>query len=168
MEVMVSVSIFAIIMTVGIGSLLAINVNYKKSETDRQAVDNLSYVLESMSRRIRTATTWGGTHCTISYNSSLPTSCFEMTDQDGIDVLYTLTSDNVITMTTTDPTTNIPQVYDLTPGGTQTSVLTFLPLKNSSGLGQPYLQINVQGTVTNGSVSSDFQFQTAVSKRSFD
>ena len=53
MEVMVAVSIFAIVVTVGIGSLLTINSTYKKSQADRQAIDGLTFTLESMSRRLR-------------------------------------------------------------------------------------------------------------------
>jgi hypothetical protein len=49
MEVMVSVSIFTIVVVVGIGSLLTINETYRKSQTDRKAVDSLTYNLEAMS-----------------------------------------------------------------------------------------------------------------------
>ncbi len=54
MEVMVSVSIFTIIMVIGIGSLLTINVSNSQSRSDREAMDKVSFLLESMTRKIRT------------------------------------------------------------------------------------------------------------------
>lgn len=54
MEVMVSVSIFTIIMVIGISSLLTINISNSQSRSDREAMDKVSFLLESMTRKIRT------------------------------------------------------------------------------------------------------------------
>ena len=54
MEVMVSVSIFTIIMVIGIGSLLVINTSNSQSRADREAIDRVSFLLESLTRKIRT------------------------------------------------------------------------------------------------------------------
>ena len=56
MEVMVSVSIFTIIMVIGISSLLTINISNSQSRSDREAMDKVSFLLESMTRKIRTGT----------------------------------------------------------------------------------------------------------------
>ena len=53
-EVMVSVSIFVLITTIGIGALMNINNAYKQSRSQRIAIDSLNFVLDSMSRQIRT------------------------------------------------------------------------------------------------------------------
>lgn len=161
MEVMVSVSIFAIVVTIGIAALLTINKNYRKSQSDRQAIDNLTYVLESMSRRIRTAGAWD---TSIVYGGGA-TSVFSVKDQDGILVTYELDPNtNIIKMTTDDGQGTI----DLTPEDSQVSTLTFVPFKGAGGTGQPYVQINVQGVVNNGKQQANFQFQTSVSKRTFE
>jgi hypothetical protein len=50
--------LFTIVVTVGIGALLTINNSYHNAQTSRQAIDSLTYILESMSRSIRTAQSW--------------------------------------------------------------------------------------------------------------
>jgi prepilin-type N-terminal cleavage/methylation domain-containing protein len=52
-EIMVSVSIFTIIMTVGMGSLVSIVRNYEVSQQQKKVHDGLNYALESMAREIR-------------------------------------------------------------------------------------------------------------------
>lgn len=167
MEVMVSVSIFTIIVVVGIGSLLTINETYRKSQTDRKAVDSLTYTLEAMSRRIRTAQTWNGT-------PGAAVSSFSFKDQDGIDVSYqydTQTPDH-IAVTETVPGGS-PETYDVTPDGVHidNSIpgggLWFTQYQ-ASPTSQKYLQINIGGKVDNGKQTSQFMFQTAVSKRTFE
>ncbi len=182
MEVMVSVSIFAIIVTVGIVALLTINDAYRKSQTERQAIDSLTFMMESMSRRIRTAATWDGA---ITYGSSM--NSFSIHDQDTIGVTYTWDqNDGQLLMSVDDPTAIDPGVptttgtpYNLTPQNVHISTrypdgsilpgggVYFLPLKSGSN-GQPYLQINIGGYVSNGKAITPFRFQTSVSKRVVD
>jgi prepilin-type N-terminal cleavage/methylation domain-containing protein len=153
MEVMVAVSIFAIVVTVGIGALLTINNNYKKAQTSRQAVDSLTFILESMSRSIRTAQEWDPNHTNTTYR-------FEFLDQDGVNIVYELAPGEVfMTKGTDDP-------VRLNPGNVFIDQLLFT---QSGGMGQQsYLQINLTGTVTLGQDTSNFAFQTGVSKRSLD
>ena len=167
MEVMVSVSIFTIVVTIGIGSLLTINETYRKSQTDRKAIDGLTYTLESMSRRIRTAQEW------VTPPGS-PVSSFAFTDQDGISISYQYDALNPdhLSMTAPNPVTGIMETSDITPEGIHfdTSVpgggILFTPYESADG--QKYLQINVGGRVDNGRQTSEFMFQTGVSKRSFE
>jgi len=157
MEVMVSVSIFTIVVTVGIGSLLMINNAYQKAQSDRQAIDSLTYTLESMSRRIRTAREWGPG---ISYNAGALGS-FAIVDQDGVSVSYQLAGSKI---TIEDPTGSIP--YDMTPDSVTITGLSFLPLQTGPG-GQEYMQINIKGSVVSGRQNNDFNLQTGISKRTF-
>jgi len=185
-EVMVAVSIFAIIMTVGIGALLIINNTYRQSEVERQSVDSLTYVLETMSREIRTAQSW-----TTTANGS----SFEFVDQDNLDITYQTypflnNAGTGIEMIVKAPLNNSNQngtpaipygTYDLTPVNvtiSDTSAdglvhapgggLTFTIEKGANGTGQSYVQINLGGIVTYGSRSATFSFQTGVSKRVLD
>ena len=185
MEVMVSVSIFAIIVTIGIVALVSINDAYRKSEASRQSIDSLTYILESMSRRIRTAQSW-----TTPAGTS-PT--FTFVDQDGITVTYAWDQNaKEITMAITNPnpgtctpqpacaTPNVPDSspgnpYNLTPANVfitpshpnNTSVigggLTFNVFSGAHT--QSYVQINLGGYSNDGKQISDFNFQTGVSKR---
>ncbi len=53
-EVMVSVAIFSIIVTIGIGSLLSINTAHKKALANKTALDSVNFVMESIAKSIRT------------------------------------------------------------------------------------------------------------------
>lgn len=55
-ELMVSVTIFSIVMTIALGSLFSIAAAERKAETLKSIVNNLHFALESMSRSIRTGT----------------------------------------------------------------------------------------------------------------
>jgi prepilin-type N-terminal cleavage/methylation domain-containing protein len=164
MEVMVAVSIFAIVMTVGIGALLTINDSYRKSQTQRQGIDSLTYVLEAMSRRIRTAQEWSATN-----NYGTSDSHFTFKDQDGVTVTYNWIG-NKVTMTIDNTGVQNPSLvdgqYDMTPDSVTISNMSFTPFRSAGQ--QPYLQINIQGVITNGKAVSDFAFQTGVSKRTGD
>ncbi len=52
-EMMVSVAIFTIIMTIGIGALVSMLDKYKYSQETKQVSDSLNFVLEGMTREIR-------------------------------------------------------------------------------------------------------------------
>jgi prepilin-type N-terminal cleavage/methylation domain-containing protein len=178
MEVMVAVSIFTIVVVVGIGALLTINNTYRKSQVDRKSIDSLSYTLESMSRRIRTATTWNNTP------GMGPENHFSFVDQDGstIDYFTALTPGTSetgifmqVTNCTVDATTGICNVpdgsYPMTPSGVDVggtnpgSGLWFTTSQTANG--QPYVQVNVGGTVKNAQQVTDFVLQTGISKRTF-
>ena len=53
-ETMISVSLFLIIVMSGMGALVNANVLHQKSQDMRSIMDNLTFVMEDMSRNIRT------------------------------------------------------------------------------------------------------------------
>jgi prepilin-type N-terminal cleavage/methylation domain-containing protein len=59
-ELMVSVTIFSIVMVISMGALLSISGADKKAESIKTVMNNLSFALDSMSRSIRTGTLY---HC---------------------------------------------------------------------------------------------------------
>ncbi len=52
-EIMVSVAIFAIVVTAGMGALTSMLHAHRASQAEKKAADNLSYLLENMTREIR-------------------------------------------------------------------------------------------------------------------
>jgi prepilin-type N-terminal cleavage/methylation domain-containing protein len=56
LETMVSVALFTIVMTAGMGSLLNANLLNNKAKSMRSIMDNLSFVMDDMSKNIRTGT----------------------------------------------------------------------------------------------------------------
>ena len=61
-ETMISVSLFVIITTLGMGTLLNAHSVYKKSQDMRSIIDSLNFVMEDMSRNIRTGYNY---HCRV-------------------------------------------------------------------------------------------------------
>ncbi len=70
-ETMVAVSIFIVITTVGMGALLNAHLLYQKSQDMRGIIDNLNFVMEDMSRNLRTGYNY---HCIPSDETELPSS----------------------------------------------------------------------------------------------
>lgn len=63
-ETMVSVSLFLVVVIYGMGALMNANLLHNKSQNLRSIVDNLSFIMEDLSRNLR----MGGTfHCDV-YN----------------------------------------------------------------------------------------------------
>lgn len=65
LETLVSVSVFTIVITIGLSSLLNANLLDRKSKDLRSIIDNLSFIMEDISRNIRVGTHY---NCYDSYN----------------------------------------------------------------------------------------------------
>ncbi len=155
MEVMVSVSIFAIIVTIGIGSLLTINTTLQKTRAERQAIDSLSYVLDTMTRQIRTGKEYSGGGST-----------FEFKRQDGGDLDgegELVTFEKIIDSEDRGKIyMKIDSVgYDITPANVTIDNLYFDVDKST----QPYVTINISATVNAGRQTSNIAIQAGVSQR---
>ena len=70
---MIAVSLFLIVVVIGIGSLLNTTSLNRKSQDTRSIMDNLSFIMEDMSKNLRTGYNY---HCSNSLsNLSAPLSC---------------------------------------------------------------------------------------------
>ncbi len=52
-EVMIAIGLFSVIMTIGIGAILGVNSTHRKTQSMRTVVDNLSFLMEDMTRSMR-------------------------------------------------------------------------------------------------------------------
>lgn len=52
-EVMISIGLFTIIMVIGIGAILGVNITNRKTQSMRAIIDNMSFVMEDMARSMR-------------------------------------------------------------------------------------------------------------------
>jgi type II secretory pathway pseudopilin PulG len=59
-ETMIAVSVFLVVVMTGMGALLNANFLHKKSANTRSIMDNLSFIMEDMSRNLRTGSNY---HC---------------------------------------------------------------------------------------------------------
>lgn len=164
MEVMVSVSIFAIIITIGIGSLLTIYSTLQKTRADQQVMDSLSYVMDTMTRRVRTGTEW----------SSPDGQTIRFRDQ-----IEETTGGNMITYgvrpssTTGEMRLYVEEAdgeYDITPENMTIDAFTvnLTGGTNGSDGGQPLVEFQIQATIKNGKQETPLAIQTAVSQRPFE
>lgn len=93
-EVMVAVSIFAIVMTVGVGALMSLNSAYKKSQTQRAAFDSLNFIVDTLGRDIRTGSRYVQSPTPSDFDGSIPfppttgSNVFSFRNQDGCDITY--------------------------------------------------------------------------------
>ncbi len=162
MEVMVSVTIFTIIITIGIGSLLTIFNTLQKSRADRETMDSLSFVMDTMTRRIRTGSAYQyyqglPSGITFKDQAGIPVNIFEEVDPNSL-------SQRLYIQEGTD------QPFDITPPNLHIDNFSITLTGQSPGSadGQPMAKINLSGTVTNGKQSSPLSIQAAVSQRFLD
>lgn len=166
MEVMVSVSIFTIIVTIGIGSLLTVNKTLQKTRSERQAIDSFSYAVDTMTRRLRTGTNYVSTSDSITFNEQ---------DDDvgdngqGKSITFALKQRDITSDTQTgfiEMTEEDQDPISITPPEIDIKNFT-VDLYNESGK-QPMVKLSLQAEMTNQKQDSIISLQTAVSQRPFE
>jgi prepilin-type N-terminal cleavage/methylation domain-containing protein len=182
-ELMVSVSVFVIIMTISMGSILSIFDANKKSQTIRTVMDNLNFSLEAMTRTIRFGTNY---HCDVTVGDittpaqrdcTTGASSMVVKTSDGVTrVAYKLAEGRIRRYVGSE----IDYISDNTEGYAVTSAdvtitdLTFrvvgsTPYSNGNDLYQPQAIITVSGFAgIKPTTKSSFSLQTTVSQRMFD
>lgn len=170
-ELMVAVSIFVLIMTVTMGSILSVFDINRKAQNLRSVMDNLNTTLESMTRTIRFGTDY---HCDILVgNLSSPRDCsdgassIEVTSSLGSRVRYIFANGRIERY-----------IDSIGPSYLTGSDVTITNLKfyvfgtgsfSGGDLAQPRVIMVVSGySGTKESSRSSFTIQTTVSQRLFD
>lgn len=179
-ELMVSTSIFMMVMLVAVGSLLVTSDLAKKSYTLNFTMDNLSFAIESMSRSLRMGTNYTCTSDGINIEGvPLPQDCKNggnliafIPARDAIDSrkAYKLHERN-------DGTHTIQRCNTLQGGGyncvnmisnnINIDILRFFVrgADSSEYLTQPSVYMIIRGSVTNKGEETSFAIQTMVSQR---
>jgi type II secretory pathway pseudopilin PulG len=179
-ETMIAVSLFIVVVTIGMDALLNANLLHQKSSNLRSIIDNLSFIMEDMSRNMRTGYNF---RCYSSQgeinNVSVPQSCasgwaiaFEgaegEADDDTDQWVYYISDDG--------------KIFKSRKGGSDYVELTTDEIKidpasiyGFSVLGaegndeqQPLITIKLVGTITYKNIVSPFSIETAVSQRVID
>ena len=173
-EMMVSVALFAIVVTIGTGSLLSIINGNKKAEALSSVISNVNFALESMVRDIRTGTNYecgGGTNCqtggtSITFNSGI---------NNGT-VTYTFDGKGHITRSISCglnlPPACVPENSEnISSNEVNITNLTFYvsgALPGSADNTQPKVLIIIQGTAGKSKAAAPFNIETLVSQRTLD
>lgn len=173
-EIMVSVAIFTIIITVGMGALVTITRSYQVSQNQKRVHDSLNYAVESMAREIRLGDTYlispsgGGPITGDGVGDSLG---FYAADNRGY-VIYSLSSGTI--MIDRSGAANAPNGTQPLTDDTQVVVdeLRFTVLGTDSvGSGdrnQPLVWIQVKAHAVDGDPDLTTTVQTLVSQRTLD
>ena len=181
-ETMIAVALFSIIVMVGMGALLNANLIYTKSQDIRSIIDNLSFVMEDMSKNLRTGSDY---HCiddgdinptppVAPHDCSINGKGISFKSSSGDQWVYVIFNDGTIeksvaggaaeTFTTiTSPEVKIDSASSFLVTGA-------LP-PNSDGSGdhqQPFVTIKLVGKITSKGVDTPFTLQTSISQRSVD
>lgn len=188
-EVMISVGLFTVIMIIGITAILGVNNTYRKSRSMRAAIDNLSFIMEDMSRNIRL----GYSYRCLNNIEVNPIDVEDPLDGFGCrgiafepfwDPVPNDAGDQVIYYIYEDPNTGIGSIFKSDSGGADGSFspmnslnVDIDPSKSSFFIvgsesntdnTQPFVVINLAGTANSSSQSTDFNLQTFVTQRLLD
>lgn len=160
-EVMVAVSIFTVIMVLGVSALLSTTAASSQARADRRATDTLSVFFEQFTRNVRT----GRDFVSVSQDQ------IEFLSQDSTNrYRYTFQSmDGSILFEEVDSTTGSIQKSVTVAGSTNSislaSVQFMLEGNDTTDTYQPMVRVIVFGTATDRRKTSPFTIQTAVSPR---
>ncbi|MEI7709527.1 MAG: hypothetical protein WCI76_02325 [bacterium] len=189
-ETMIATSLFIIIVTAGLGALLNASLLHQKSRDMRSILDNLSFVMEDMSRNLRTGYNY---HCFISGDVipsatssivSTPKSCangwaisFEsasgVPSNNDDQWLYYIGNTGKIFKSNAGPyvSTSFVQITpDEVVVNTSKSGFTVTGAEGpaSGDTLQPFVTIKLNGIITSQGIVTPFSLQTSVSQRNID
>jgi prepilin-type N-terminal cleavage/methylation domain-containing protein len=182
-EIMVSISIFTILMVMGIAALLSANTAHRRAEGLRSAVDNLNFIMDDMTRTIRTGSAY---HCQAFSGPSIaaPLDCppssvqflslavegQEGSSTDPLDqIVYRIVQipgsltdayiDKSISSGTNPKILSTPEVVvDASKSG-------FVVMHSGTSTDRPYVVIHLVGSVQYKGTTMPFAMQTTVSQR---
>ena len=184
-ETMIAISIFLVVIMIGMDTLLNANLVHRKSQDMRSIIDNLSFIMEDMSRNLRTGYNY---HCGDFSNIESPQSCVsdniiffeessngesgDVSDQWGYKIdLATNGTDYSIyksieggAVGTWIPL-NIEEEVKIDPNASSFSVIGAEPQPDTQ---QPFVTIRLVGTITYRNIDTPFSLQTSVSQRLVD
>lgn len=171
-EVMVSVSLFIVILVASMASILSVFNANQKSKTLRSVMDNLNISMEAMTRSIRFGTNY---HCGSTGTITAPLDCggggsntMSFLGVDGNTVTYSLTGGRITRAINSGATTYMTS-SDVTINNLAFRVYGSPHFNNGADLFQPEVIIVVGGTVgTKVVTQSSFTLETTVSQRQFD
>ncbi len=184
-ETMIAVSLFIVIVVAGMGALLNASLLHQKSQDMRSIMDNLSFIMDDMSRNLRTGYDYrcltGNDNLS---NVSTPLSCssgwgiaFESasgsTSNNNDQWVYYISGAGKIFKSTAGPyiASNFiqlsPDQVQIDPVASGFSVIGAEP-PSSGDKQEPLVTIRLVGKITYQNVVTPFSIQTSVSQRLLD
>ena len=171
-EMLVSVSIFTLVMLIAVSAVFTIVASNKKAESLKSVMDNLNFALENMTRNIRT----GSNYSCVDTGGNCPggDTSFSFTPNQSTDetIEYSISNGQIME---TDQLANgsWTSPYALTASEISVTKLEFY-LVGSGGQGtfgaglQPRVLMTVIGTAGTSTTATQFKIQTTLSQRQID
>ncbi|OHA17092.1 MAG: hypothetical protein A3G52_03900 [Candidatus Taylorbacteria bacterium RIFCSPLOWO2_12_FULL_43_20] len=181
-EMIVSVTIFIVVMTVAAGAVLTIADANRKSQSAKIAIDNLGFALESMSRHIRVGTSYSCTEnpdeidtvCKYNNGSGTKSDTFSFmfkdpnTDDPAYQISYTINDNNDNALKTS---VNLGDYESMTsPDIVITDGGFYVEGSKKTDKIQPRVIFFVKGYAggSNPKHKTEFNLQTSVTQRALD
>lgn len=194
-ETMIAISLFIVIVMAGMGALLNANLLHKKSQSMRSVMDSLSFIMDDMSKNLRTGYNY---YCIIGNDNlsnvsttksspivgGIPQNCwgiaFECQDpvvckdsNPNDQWVYYISLDGKLFKSTLGPYNVTSSYTQLTPDeiviDTVASSFVVTGAEPYPGNNQqPFVIIKLVGEANVGGVKSPFSLQTSVSQRAVD
>ena len=166
-EVMTSVSIFLIVVTISMGSILGVFSASRKSRTLKTVISNLNLTIDTISREMRFGKNY---HCLNQGQDTDPRDCpagddyISFLPQDGKQITYQLSGSTI------EKKIDAGAFVPITGSEITIQNMNFYVIGSQSGDGlQPKTIIDINGYATvGGKERSDFSLQTLVSQRQLD
>ena len=156
-ELLVSLALFTIVLTIVLGTIFTIMDANRKARSLSLVMNNLDFAVESMVRTIKTARDIDPSGSFVSPGSKLT-----VIDQDNEVVTYKL--ENGAIKRNIQPSTEFISVTS--PEITITNLTFTNPNGNAPNTNQPRIIVNIMGKAQVGPrISSDFSIQTTISQR---
>ncbi len=169
-ELMVSISIFSLVMTIAMGSILTTLGANVKAKSLRSVMDNVGFTLESMTRTFRFGRVYhcGGGDITTPRDCPWGENSMTVLDSDNRRVTYFLNTTTNQIMRVIDSGTPSPMTSnDMIITDLSFRVFGSAPF-NAGDYYQPQVIILVGGYVQGGNNQTRFYLQTTVSQRLLD
>lgn len=170
-EMLVSISVFMVVMTVATTSLLSIIDGNNKAQSLKSAINNLNFALESMQKNIRVGTNYsGGTNCPEEDTCIIFDSYKDLNDDSDMDndtVIYRYNNTDKSIERCENPgfSCNLKSKFTrLTAPEVEVKSLKFY----ISSSQPPRVLITLRGeTGSKQKIKTNFNLQTTVSQRAF-
>lgn len=184
-ETMISVAIFLLVVEFGLGSILGANSLHKKSQDMRSLLDSLSFIMDDLSRNLRTGSSYQCFRKVTDPTLSPATLGGPRSCSDGWAIAFE--SDSGSTGTLTDQIVyyiGSGKIYKSTDGAQNFLALTSdeIVIDSISGFSvlgaespsstsnrqQPFVMVRFAGTITYKNIITPFSLQTSASQRLVD
>lgn len=161
-EMLVSIALFSIVLTVAIGSIFTIIDSSRKSQTLTLVMNNLNFSLEVMTRDIKTSDP-----VEIENEGTLLNPILKIKDQDGDTIRYKYVEDEQTIKKSVNSTSD-SQYFSIVSSDVSIETFEFQIFGDPTGTPkeQPLVVIVVNGYAQiTERIRSDFDIQTSVSPR---